>query len=575
MKKFKTLAVAIVSILCFSLLLIQCEDTLKIKNEVSFIRLRYEGKPITGDKLNAFLTQETISFTANVQTSGKSAAGFTLASSNEDIATVSGTTVNLVGDGTTTITATATANSNQKHAITLTIVDNSPIQGLESPYNISNNFGEDASTEFLAVWHNDTDVEIQKLQIVLETEDFLSGGLREIAVDGIEFYSENETNTVAVPPTGDYPARNVFRAHVENLTPDTKYKYRMGNWGAWSDTFYHQTAGGRNTTDFSFTVVTDPQDDVSTGHTDMGTTLVAANAYDSDNRFFMMNGDLVEQIGFYPQEIANYTKEANRVNTRTPIAATQGNHDTYYATAVIGNPMAVNNEYVFNEGRVFNAFTIFPGNGHQFETDTELTKSHSYYFYYNNVLVIMLNSMVASNASGHAAQVAWLRTVLQNDKDNNLSDYIVIGTHVGLFSSRSVDRYYSAPMREAYCKLVTDFDVDIFFSGHDHMYTRSKPIKIGTNTTFATMNTNGDFEAKPNGTVFSLVSATGPKFYNIDAAGSDIKQVFSEKTTDTTTEQQPGIYVNVKVTASKLTVTAMNVNGTLIDTYEVPKKIKN
>jgi hypothetical protein len=77
-----------------------------------------------------------------------------------------------------------------------------------------------------------------------------------------------------------------------------------------------------------------------------------------------------------------------------------------------------------------------------------------------------------------------------------------------------------------------------------------------------------DFNTTAGGTVFSIVSATGPKFYTIeDAAG--VGQYYPVKTDAST----PGVFVNVKVTAEKLIVTAKRLGVELpLDTYEVTPK---
>ena len=438
------------------------------------------------------------------------------------------------------------------------------VTATSAPFNITNNFAQDASTGFLAQWHNAANVSTQKLQIVEKGGDFATA--QTITVTGRLFEGSSVQGGTNV---GNYTARNVFRAEVNGLEPDTEYEYRMGDDGYWSQTFYHRTSTSTGGTfaNFSFTVVTDPQDDPSGGHRAMGTTLEAAAAFDADNRFFLMAGDIVNDTGKQPRELENYTTQANKVNIRTPIAATQGNHDTYHN-------ISANDQYRFNEGRAYNAFVTFPGNGHQFETDTTMRLSHSYYFYYNEVLFISLNTMFAE--SNQTAQLNWFRGVLQKDKDEGLSKYIIVFTHVSPFSPRDFDRWL-ADQSYQYAKVATDFNVDIYFSGHDHMYARSNPIKLE----HATMGRGNaahwdriNWGVTPNGTVLSVVSATGPKFY-FTRLGDNLQRgrTAYPAISETEAEQRPGMFVNVKATADKLTVEAWVVGAaTPYDTYEVPAK---
>jgi len=415
------------------------------------------------------------------------------------------------------------------------------IPGLAAPYNITNNFAQDSSTGFLAQWHNDANVNKQKLQIVEENSDFKNA--KTITVTGEPFETSGNL--------GSFAARNVFRAEATVLTPNTLYKYRMGDTGAWSETYYYMTSSG-NADVFSFTVVSDPQ---SGTHSDMVKTLKAADAFDPDHRFYLMAGDIVNEITKNPTEIVSYTETANEFNKYRPIAATQGNHDTY---GISGD-----NVYIWGESTVFNAFVTFPDNGSSCEPS--INKSRSYYFYYNKVLFIVLNSMVTDDQ--HKTQKAWVEEILKNDRDSNLSKYKIVITHISPFGNRYNDGsgWKEPLMRSTYGKLFTDYGVDIVFAGHDHTYARSNRIKIGDNTTISSM----DFTDTPDGTVYSVVGSTGPKFYDTTATGPS---TYFPKRTTQEAEISPGMFVNVKVTAGKLIVTAKSLNGSTVDTYEVTAK---
>jgi hypothetical protein len=69
------------------------------------------------------------------------------------------------------------------------------------------------------------------------------------------------------------------------------------------------------------------------------------------------------------------------------------------------------------------------------------------------------------------------------------------------------------------------------------------------------MENAGNFNAVPGGTVFSIVSVTGLKSYNITQSDKWIPKYFPVRA-DNPRDNDPGVFVNVKVTAGKLTVTA-------------------
>jgi hypothetical protein len=534
---------ALVLAFCFTTAIISCGGSGSETGSVTSIRLRYNDEPIANNTLTVDLSDSPLEFTAEVQTTGNASNDFTLSSSQTEVAAVSGKTVTLLTVGQTKITATASGDSAQKHTITLNV--GTEYVTTTKPYYITNNFGEDASSELLVQWHNDSDVPTQTLQIVTEAGSFASA--KNITVTGTAFAGS--------ATLGSFAARNVFRAYVTGLSQNTRYKYRIGNSAAWSDEFYHTTSS-KSAADFSFTVAADPQNDT---HSAMVTTLKAANTFDNDNRFFLMCGDIVNQIGDRPAEIVSYTNAANELNKERPIAATQGNHDTYYTGG--------GDTYVFGEATVFNAFVTFPNNG--WDTHAEkANRSQSYYFYYNKVLVIMLNTMATGNNTGtsspnHTKQAEWLKNILENDRANNLSRYTIIATHVSPFGGRASERWLQPEVRAAYGKICADYGVDIFFAGHDHVYGRSNPIKIGASSALSAI----DYSSTPGGTVYSIAGATGPKFYTFDPDA--MRDQYFPNRSDS---YSPGMYVNIKVTAEKLIVTAKKVDGTVVDTYEVAAK---
>ena len=479
------------------------------------------------------------------------------------------------------------------------------------PYHISNNLAQDSSKGFLVQWHNATTVSSQTLQLVKAGRGFEDAD--EIAAT-VTAFQKPDTATCSLSGCsctglGNYDARNIFRVTVTGLSPATQYKYRVGSTGAWSEPYYYLTSGGPNT-DFSFTVVTDTQDDVFEG---MTLTLRAANEYDPDHRFFIHAGDVVNYIGLNPSEIENYMNKSTEFIKYRPIAATQGNHDTYHNKS--------GDTYIFGEATIFNAFITFPPNGFVQDLPTfDPNRGNSYYFYYNKVLIVVLNTLSSQNPistsepnlAAFAAQQTWFRNVLQKDKDENLSKYRIVITHVPFFPGRGTsdgspagtnETWIMPNSRAAYGKILDDFDVDIYFAGHDHVYGRSHPIKVTGTTNAATTlaaiaieNPGADngygteFGPTEGGTIHSIVGSTGPKTYafrNQTATTSRfIPRIYAAALLDENgtyadsiaggtpagPKFSPGLFVNVKVTDEKLVVNAIRRDGVVLDTYEVEAK---
>jgi predicted phosphodiesterase len=414
-------------------------------------------------------------------------------------------------------------------------------------------------------WHNNDEVTEQVLQIVPELTPNYNNPI-EVVVQGVHF-SATKDEPLEI---GDYTSRNIFRAQVTGLSPNTQYKYKVGSEGSWSQEFAHLTSRGTDV-DFSFTVVADSQD-ASSDQTFMKNTLKAANDYDPDNRFFLHCGDVVEQIGNDPAQVVYYTNAANEINRSKPVITTQGNHDTYNVKS------ASDYNDRFNNAVAFNAHTVFPINGWEGNIDDQ-KKSQSYYFYYNKVLFIMLNTLIEDNQ--HASQAEWLRGVLRHDRDNNLSRYTIVCTHKGPFGNHYYEDYYIRVVRANYGKLFSDFNVDIVFHGHDHTYVRTNPIKIPTMAVneYLTPANATFFDATPNGTIYSIPGSTGKKLYGErnESGTTPMWDTTYIRRTKTESEVSGGVFVNVKVRAGQLEVMAMRTNkqvdANLPDQYNVPRKM--
>ncbi|MDR0301748.1 MAG: metallophosphoesterase [Treponema sp.] len=638
LKRFKTLGVLLVLAVFFCMIVGNCDDS-KPENGpgntpgdgpgnepgTASLSLKCNGATISGTELEVAIIAGPLTFTAVNEKN--ETIDFTLRSSKTVVATVSGKTITLRGVGETDITATARGDSTRSQSFKLKVVPDTQYNitvingtadktkasagetvtlipgkqagkefsdwtvepaGVEmltgktftmpafdvtatanfidwfpagrKPYFVTTNYGQDASSELLVQWHNHIQFETQTFQIVKYTGDW--AGAQSTEVTGTEFMA---TNT-APSYIGDYDARNVFRQKITGLEPNTLYKFRMGAEERWSEVFEHKTASV-SYTDFSFTVVADSQD-ASEGQTHMKVTLKAADDYDSDNRFFLHCGDVVEQIGAFPDEIVYYTNAANDFNIKKPIITTQGNHDTYDTRG----PTTYSD--IKGEATIFNNFMTFPDNGSSVESNPK--KSQSYYFYYNKVLFVMLNTLVAD--AQHTPQANWLKGVLEADRAGNKSLYTIVITHKGPFGNHYYESSDIPRVRAAYGKIFSDFNVDIVFHGHDHTYTRSHPIKITGTTTTDTKLTDIDFSPVTNGTIYSIPGATGKKLYG-EAVADQNNPLWKNgyvKRTRTEADVDGGVFVNVKVTAEKLTVTAMRTNErtdeNLPDTYEVTKK---
>ena len=418
------------------------------------------------------------------------------------------------------------------------------------PYSITNNFGENADTELIVQWQNEVGSLDQRVQITTPDDpDFTYAH----NVDATERTLDNAS--LMSKKLGNYASRGIYKSTIKDLLPDTDYIYRVGASGNWSETYYHTTAEGENT-DFAFTVFSDPQSKISETHDAMVKTLTKSEEYEDDNRFFLCNGDVSDDQGNQPGEIQDYADMATTFNKYKPISITQGNHDTYGTTK---------SNYLWGESTVFNAYMTYPNNG--WETNPE--KSASYYYYYNNVLFIVMNTLIKDE--DYDRQADWLIDVLEANKESGRGEYIIVNSHIGPIGNRYGDKWKESPIRNTYTPIFNKYKVDCVFYGHDHTYARTNPIVIDGTMDLKTVDTTPDTE---NGVIYSIVGATGPKFYGED--DKSYQTNIWEIRTTAKADVEPGVFVNVRVKDDELEVIAQKSDEemTLLDSYTVPKKAR-
>ncbi|MCL2126673.1 MAG: hypothetical protein FWH38_00330 [Treponema sp.] len=125
MKKYITAALAPVFLLCLCAFITGCGDGASEAeaDSVTSIRLMYNDAVIPNNSLTVNLSDSPLTFTADVQVTGKASKDFTLASSDASVAEVSGKTVTLAEGGKAIITATAEGDATKRHSITLNVTD--------------------------------------------------------------------------------------------------------------------------------------------------------------------------------------------------------------------------------------------------------------------------------------------------------------------------------------------------------------------------------------------------------------------------------------------------------------------
>ena len=213
------------------------------------------------------------------------------------------------------------------------------------------------------------------------------------------------------------------------------------------------------------------------------------------------------------------------------------------------------------------------------ESDNMSLEGVYYSFDYGNAHIAVLNTNDMYPMS--QAQRNWL----VNDMTASDAMWKIVMMHRAAYSAgKNINKPDTMIMREVLIPLFDRCDIDLVFSGHDHMYMRTyqaKGDKAITDTTFVTEVFNGEetkFAVDPEGTVYCLPSTAGTKRYNVNEDAIDPIPEIAEVAYSTKSESETGggCFCTTEIQGGKLVYKAYVVNDEtqeikLIDTYAISK----
>lgn len=357
-------------------------------------------------------------------------------------------------------------------------------------------------------------------------------------------------NKVTVTPTSyswsyKSPSYSAFRdgfvckATLDDLTPDTEYRYRIRTAsGATSNEYFFKTAPERGT--FTFAFLTDSQA-VPTQYNIFNTLVGKAKELRPDTAFVFHTGDVTDRGG-QPEQWNGFYNQATNLSLM-PIASTPGNHE-YYLT----------NKADYISAEVYNQFFNNPQNG------PESTLNSSYYFTYGNALFVMLDTIKTSNVND-------LKDWFVDVVSNNMRRVIIVGMHIGPFTGGGSYGSSGRSVFNTWAPIFDKFNVDLVLSGHEHNFAPSKAIY------------QGEVAEKGYGTNYIVGPASGTKTggFNRDFIFSNNKPLSEfflndEVGTVNLNFSRAGILIRVGANDTKLEV--FNAEGILYE-YSIPTRRPN
>ncbi len=250
---------------------------------------------------------------------------------------------------------------------------------------------------------------------------------------------------------------SIFSVLLKDLQPETTYYYFIRSDSGVSEISEFTTAA-RDQQSLSFLYMGDIQfeEDMEQEYEDWAQLVSSVYRRNPDLAFGLMGGDIV-QNGIRTAEWDAFLKNASGIFSSLPFMPVNGNHESNIPG---GKPELY-----------MDMFTL-PENG------PEGFKEEFYSFDYGICHVTALNSWVFSGEQilteeDYENIAAWIRS----DLENSDAVWNIVVMHHPVYSLASDN--VSAQVRENWAPIFEECGVDLVFCGHQHVYSRSYPMKAG------------------------------------------------------------------------------------------------
>ena len=398
--------------------------------------------------------------------------------------------------------------------------------------------GEDASTELIVAWHS----------------NFNTGTLYWTLDSDTSFANATAINATGVYDNTSYAYDKVsfyeFEVTLTDLNPDTTYRYRIKCGTTYSEARTCKTAG--NSGNFSFWWIGDYHtykiDSCTTRYTYVNTFASVLEKANKDFSLVVSSGDNVSYGGSYD----NYEVMNTQIKmfSKVVFASTTGNHDYY------GSHNEYPNSSVNIDNRFFESVFAHPENGIGDPIDS------SYWFKYNSIMFVMLDSLAAGYSHTLAAQKEWFEKIVKQNEGT--FQYLIVMEHYPWMNALTGEHSgpYTSNFNQWY-QLFDKYGVDLALAGDHHVYYRSKVIYD-----------NQPVEDGLKGTMYVGCPQIGDRYRTI----TDRKdpEYYAIRIDDIDTE--PNKLANYSgstyftVTPNGITGELFDTTGAVKDTYTIPAK---
>lgn len=371
------------------------------------------------------------------------------------------------------------------------------------PFGIQNNISKDGSFQKTITWLSAIAKSEGRACIkIAETEEALAEAEKTFGTSGLITFTETNSG-------------NAFRLNEVKLTSlesGKTYYYMVGDGEKWSEVLSFTTASAEKGAKTNFFIFGDIQ---TTATANLSAAIKRIEESGTEYAFGIQTGDAIDNV----TEFNNWREYLTVLNAKNlagiDVMHTLGNHE-YYGDA--------DGE---TAGSMFSLPTYSAGSYYSAEYG-------SIYVGVINNGGDMLAALEAAKEDAAASSCAWKALVFHQP---------VYGTK----------RFMDETKRLAVTKAIEDAGFDVVFSGDDHAYARTYPMK-------------GDqalAEGSRDGIVYYIcgdLSGKNNEYNNHNIYAAAIPH-----------DEYLGMYLSVEADASKMVLTAYRYNGDLLDSYTIQK----
>ncbi len=304
-----------------------------------------------------------------------------------------------------------------------------------------------------------------------------------------------------------------------NLMPDTKYAYRVGDGENWSEWFQFKTSSD-TVNAFSFIYLGDVQNDIKS----LGSrTLRQAYSHFPEAGFMLFAGDLVSRS--HEEYWREFFYAGDWIFGMMPSVPTPGNHE-------YDKPEGLPRTF----SKHWNQIYTMPAN-----SPDKKYNNRCYFLDYQGVRFVSFDSPAFGEyEDDNKMLIDWL----ENTLEENPNRWTIVFTHYPIYScsqGRNNEKY-----REAVQPILEKYGVDLVLTGHDHTYCRGFNLD--------------SVKVKGKNSPLYVVSVAGPKMYGLNTS------FWSDRMASNTQ-----LYQHISVDGNKLEYQSFAVAGELYDHFIIRK----